>query len=125
MRRFAALVLAVCFLGLGSGGLRFAHEFEHELAHELTHAQADAASQAAGTSPADPPTHPHDHRHPHDESTCELHALLNAPLVLTQAQPLIAKSGLLVTFVRLLATPVERLRLPARIDCRGPPALMA
>ena len=122
MRRLAALALSVCFLGLGSGLLRFAHELSHELAH------ADAGSQPAASSAAPGETshghHPHPPHH-HDESSCELHAMLNAPLVLTRAPHTVNQPILLVTFLRFLPAPVERLRLPARIDCRGPPALLA
>jgi len=39
--------------------------------------------------------------------------------------PLLVQLGLFVAFLTLLATPVTRLRLPARIDCRGSPSCHA
>jgi hypothetical protein len=115
MQRVAAVLLAVCFLGLGSGVLRFAHEAEH--------ARQDATADAtlAAGLPGMPAGHNHDGRHHHNESTCELHALLNAPLALTPVVTVLVHLGLFVAFLTLLSTPVARLRLPARINCRGPP----
>ena len=110
--RVAALLLSLCFVGLGSGVLRFAHDAAH--AHD--DARVDAAARAAGL-PVDPAG-----RHAHDESNCDLHALLNAPLLAAQTVPLLVQLGLFVAFLTLLSNPVTRLRLPARIDCRGPPA---
>ena len=112
VRAPAALLASLCFLGLGSGVLRFAHDAEHARAD----ARVAAAARAAGL-PVDPAG-----RHTHDESNCDVHALLNAPLVAPQAVPLLVQFGLFVAFLTLLSTPVERLRLPARIHCRGPPA---
>ena len=116
MRRVLPLVLAACILGLGSGVLRFAHEADH--------AHADAcAEEAAGITGAHHGTHDHPlpgHHH-HDESNCDLHALLNLPLAVTPAVVLLLQFGLFVAFLTLFATPLEQLRLPTRIDCRGPP----
>jgi hypothetical protein len=111
MHRVGAAILLLCFLGLGSGALRFAHD----AAHRQHDARLEHAARAAGI-----PIEPKDH-HPHDESNCDLHALLNAPLALTNETPLLVQLGLFVAFLTLLSTPVARLRLPARIDCRGPP----
>jgi hypothetical protein len=101
MHHVAAIVLAMCFLGLGSGLLRFTHELEHAHDHDRDH----------------------DH-HPHDASNCEVHALLNAPLAVTPVVTLLVHLGVFVAFLTLLATPVARLRLPGRIDCRGPPSCL-
>jgi hypothetical protein len=114
VRRVFPLLLVACFLGLGSGLLRFAHENHH--AHE--DALADAAAQCV---PADHGGDDHQHPRRHDESTCDLHALLNAPLTVAPVVTLLVHLGLFVAFLTLLTTPLARLRLPARIDCRGPP----
>ena len=111
MRRWVAVILVTSFLGLGSGTVRFAHDFTHD----CHHAVADAAPGAA-----DPPAEPQDHDHPH-ESSCELHAVLNAPLVLAQAPSPQVELRRCVESQPLRPTPVQRLRLPTRIDCRGPP----
>lgn len=116
MRRLAAVILVMSFLGLGSGTSRWAHEFAH-------HSEPAPAEAAPGS--AHPPGDPHDHRHPHDESTCELYTLLNAPLALAQAPGPLVESGQFVAFHVLPPTPVQRLRLPTRIHCRGPPAFLA
>jgi hypothetical protein len=112
MRRVSTALLLLCFLGLGSGALRFAHD----AAHARDDARLESAARSAGL-----PVPTHD-RHPHDESNCDLHALLNAPLALTHVTPLLVQLGLFVAFLTLLTTPVTHLRLPARIDCRGPPS---
>lgn len=106
MCRVAAVVLAVSFLCLGAGLLRFAHDAAH--AHE------DAMERGAGEQGND--------RHRHDESNCEIHARLSAPLAFGPILPLLIELGLFVAFLTLLSTPLCHLRLPARIDCRGPPA---
>jgi hypothetical protein len=115
MRRLSTALLLLCFLGLGSGALRFAHD----AAHAWDDARRESAARLAGV-----PVSPHDH-HPHDETNCDLHALLNAPLALAHVTPLLVQLGLFVAFLTLLTTPVARLRLPSRIDCRGPPPCLA
>lgn len=122
MRRVAALLLVVGLLSLGSGSLDFAHELAHRLEEPPANAAAPSHDQRHD---AHHHHHPHDHRHPHDEFTCHLYALLNAPLALTQAPKMLVGVGLLVGFLTLLFTPTERLRLPTRINCRGPPASLA
>lgn len=112
MRGAAALVLALCFLGLGSGVLRFAHD----RAHASEDARLDAAARAQGL-PVDPAS-----GRQHDESNCDLHALLGAPLAVTSAVPVLVQLGLFLAFLTMLSAPVARLRLPGRIDCRGPPS---
>ena len=112
MRRLGAVVLAVCFLGLGSGALRFVHDAEH--AREDARVAADAREAGLPVDPAGP-------RH-HDESNCDLHALLSAALAVTHVVPLLVQLGLFVAFLTLLAARVDGLRLVQRIHCRGPPA---
>jgi hypothetical protein len=115
VRRVSITLLLLCFLGLGSGALRFAHD----AAHARDDARIETAARAAGV-PVDPKD-----RHPHDESNCDLHALLKAPLAVAPVIPLLVQLGLFVAFLTLLVSPVTRLRLPARIDCRGPPSCHA
>ena len=121
MRRLATLVLAACFLGLGSGWLRFAHDSVHDCLH--------AAMEAAGATHADESqdeSHRHgDGEHAHDEAACELRAVLNAALVLPQAAPPVVQAGPPLAFVTPRCQTVPGLRLPARIQCRGPPAAAA
>jgi hypothetical protein len=120
LRGAAPILLIACFLALGSGALRFAHDAQH--AREDAAAAAACEHSTAGGHGHGPDRHAHHH---HDESNCALHALLGAPLVAATAVPVLVQLGLLVAFLTLLSPPVARLRLPARIDCRGPPFCLA
>ena len=121
LRYPASILLILCYVALGSGALRFAHDAQH--------AREDAAAAAACSEPAAGGEHhsrdPHRHHPHHDESNCGTHALLGAPLLAATAVPVLVSLGLLVAFLTLLSPPVARLRLPARIDCRGPPLCRA
>ena len=110
MRRIGAIVLALCFVALGTGALRFAHD--------KAHAYADARAARSGSgSDSDPLPH-------HDETNCDLHALLNAPLMPAGAVPLLVLLGLFVAFLTLLAPQPVSVRVARRIDCRGPPSFL-
>jgi hypothetical protein len=104
MARVAAMVLAVSFLCLGTGLLRYAHDAAH-------------AREDANKTVPDP--------RPHDETNCDLHARLSAPMTAAPVLPALVLLGVFVAFLTLLPTPVAHLRLPGRIDCRGPPTLPA
>ena len=106
MQRFFALILVLCFAALGSGLARHAHE--------LQHAMEDACGAAEHSqAPADRPHH--------DASNCLLHAQLSSPLSAATAVPVLISLGLIVAFLTLLPADLPTLRLPVRIDCRGPP----
>ena len=120
LRYTAPTLLVACFLALGSGALRFAHDAQH--------AREDAARAACAEAGVGGERHSHgrDHHHRHhDDSNCALHALLGAPLLALGAVPVLVQLGVFVAFLTLLAPPLARLRLPARIDCRGPPPCRA
>jgi heme A synthase len=103
VQRLAAIVLATCFAALGTGALRFAHD--------ASHAYADARHpEGSGSVPQ------------HDETNCDLHALLNAPLMHAGAVPLLVLLGLFVAFLTVLAPQPVSVRVLSRIDCRGPPS---
>ena len=117
LRHAALILLITCFLALGSGALRFAHDAQH--------AREDAAAPACSEPAGGGEGHSHGSRRHHDEKNCALHALLSAPLLAATAVPVLVQMGLLVAFLTLLSPPVAQLRLPARIDCRGPPLCRA
>ena len=119
LRSAAPIVLIACFLALGSGALRFAHDAQH--ARE--DAGVSCTEGAGGGEPHSQGHGPH-HRH-HDASNCALHALLGAPLLAATAVPVLVQLGLAAAFLALLSPPAAQLRLPARIDCRGPPSCPA
>jgi hypothetical protein len=97
------------FIALGSGLVEYAHNAQH--------AREDAAlAQARGHSAPDVPIPVH------NDSNCAVHAQLHAPAVSQPVVTLLIFAGLLVAFVTQLATPLVSVRIPARIDCRGPPA---
>jgi hypothetical protein len=114
MRQVAALVLAVCFLTLGSGAAEYLHNAQHE--------REDAAS-AAGDRAGAPAGHPDDHPAGplHNDTNCRTHAILHSPLLTGGWVPLLVFLGLFVAFLTLLPRSLTSLRLPLRIDCRGPP----
>ena len=117
-RRAAPFLLIACYLALGSGALRFAHDAQHS--------REEAAAATACSEPAGRGGHhshgPDGHHRPHhDESNCATHALLGAPLLAATTVPVLIQIGLLVAFLTLISPPVAQMRLPARIDCRGPP----
>ena len=97
------------FIALGSGGVEYAHNAEH--------AREDAAiavTRGHSTPGAPLPVH--------NDSNCPVHAQLHAPAVSQPVITLLIFAGLLVAFLTQLATPLISLRIPARIDCRGPPS---
>jgi hypothetical protein len=110
VRRLVAIVLALGFAALGSGAL--------ERLHNAHHAAEDLKAFLAARSSGQPnPKLP-----AHDESNCPVHVQLHLPaLPVVIAPPAmklerIARDAAPAPVVRVLA------RLPARIDCRGPPA---
>jgi hypothetical protein len=95
---------------LGSGAV--------EYIHNLQHAREDAAVQEAFAKAGMPVPDIPDH----DDSNCDIHAQLHFPLLPIAWVPLLIGLGLLVAFLTLLAPRLVSQRVPARIDCRGPPA---
>jgi hypothetical protein len=108
VRRNVAILLLMCFLGLGTGALQYLHELQHA----AEDARMDAAAKAAGL-----PVLPHQH----DESNCEFCAQLHLQFVSIGWVPILICLGLLVAFLSLLDSPLIPRLIPVRIDCRGPP----
>ena len=104
MRRLASIFLLASVALLGSGAMGFLHD--------LSHAIQDR--QAAAAHPGDPAP-------VHNEANCLVHAILRAPGLAAGAVPLLVYFGLLVAFLTLLAPRPVSVRVPLRIDCRGPP----
>jgi hypothetical protein len=109
MRRVPAILLLLCFLGLGTGAMEYFHEQEH--ARE--DARLDAIAKAAGVPV---PAH-----HEHDDSNCPVHAQLHLPLISIGWIPILVCLGLWIGFLTLLATPLIPRPVFTCIDCRGPP----
>ncbi len=109
VRRLPAIILLFAFGALGSGALSYWHEAEH-YSEDLAFA---AAVKAAGLPEQAPPAH--------DETNCDFHAQLHIPLAVASWVPLLVLLGLFVAFLTLISTPLVSQRIPARIDCRGPP----
>lgn len=119
MSRGIPILLFACFAALGSGLLRYAHD--------AVHARQDAREEARlvatrGDAPSTPAPVPAPAPRHHDETNCDLHAQLNAPLMHATAVPLLVFLGLFVAFLTLLAPPLVTQRVITRLDCRGPPA---
>ena len=105
--RLAAIALLVSVVGLASGGL--------EYAHNLTHAAEDQACGGGG----DGPDGGHSH---HDATDCLLHAHLHAPLASAAPAPPPLFQGLADLALPPQVVPRVSSRVPARLDCRGPPS---
>jgi hypothetical protein len=116
MLRPAAILLACAFGLLGSGLLRHVHAHAHEL-QDRAAGHCHAAHDDCSNAPADAGDRPL-----HDETNCELHASLAAPIVSAGFVPLLICLGLFVAFLTQVEPPLDPQRTPARVDCRGPPA---
>src|SRR4029453_15083060 len=86
VRRTGAILLLFAFLGLGSGALSWLHNLAHE--QEDTVAAADLPAGSGQPSPL-----------PHDETNCNLHAMLRAPIASTGCVPLLVLIGLFLACV--------------------------
>jgi len=105
VRRALIILAALWFLALGTGAVEYAHNAQH--------ARDDAKLAHADKSiPV------------HDDTNCPVHAQLHVPPVQPPVIALLVCLGLLVAFVTQLASPLVLVRVPARIDCRGPPVLV-
>lgn len=114
-RRLASILLLLWFAALGTGVLEYVHNLQHE---------ADDARAAAMLAPTRSPIGQHAPVAPvHDDTNCPIHAQLHMPLLTAGWVPLLVCLGLFVAFLTVLASPLVSHRCPARIDCRGPPAL--
>jgi hypothetical protein len=107
--RRLSILLALWFAVLGTGGL----EYLHNLDHIREDARVTAAANAEGRpTPAAPI---------HDDSNCDVHAQLHAPLLAGHCVPPL----LVLTHFVPFEPPVNILPVcrgtPERIDCRGPP----
>jgi hypothetical protein len=109
VRIVLAMLIAAWFLALGTGAVKYAHNAQHacEDAHHAQHHHDDGAPP--------PPVH--------DETNCQFHAQLNSPIIAMPVLVLLIGAGLLVAFLTELPRSSVTLRIPSRIDCRGPPAL--
>jgi hypothetical protein len=112
VKRWTSILLLGCFLCIGTGVL----EFVHDLQHQAEDVRADAMARAAGR--------PIQH-HEHDESNCDVCAQLHMAIIVYHWVPLLVLLGLLVAFLTQLDTPLIPLPMPARLSCRGPPAVFA
>jgi hypothetical protein len=109
VRRVAAILLMLSFLGLGSGVL----EYLHNLQHEREDAAEPKLARAAGL-----PEQPHK---THDQTNCEFHAQLHVLMLSSGWVPLLVLLGVFIACLTTLAEPLVGQRIPLRIDCRGPP----
>lgn len=104
----AAIILALAFLGLGTG----VFQHLHELQHRWEDARADAVASASG-KPIEP--------HHHDESNCDVHAQILLAFFLQSCALIVHCVGALVTFLILFDLQCVAKQVARRPDCRGPP----
>lgn len=105
MQRFAAILLLLCYVALGSGAA--------EYLHNAAHAAEDVASGIIAG--------PSGHLPIHDESNCPIHAQLHLCCMAVSWMPLLVFLGLFVAFLTLLAVRLPPGRVALDIPCRGPP----
>lgn len=107
VKRTFAILAVVWFLALGTGAAEYLHNAQH--------AREDAQRARRGDDRSSPV---------HDDTNCPVHSQLHQPLVATPAVPLLICAGLFIAFLSQLPTSIVSIRVPARIDCRGPPVLV-
>jgi hypothetical protein len=108
MHRLAAIFVVVWFLALGSGLVGRAHDRQH--------AREDAVRAAVAQGKGAPkPVE-------HNDTNCFFHAQLHMPAVSAGWVPVLICLGLWIAFVTQLASSLVSCHVPARLDCRGPPA---
>ena len=126
MHRFGSILLAISFTLLGSGALEHVHNLDHAArdAACAAHEAPEGPGHACEAAPGHPDGAHGDHPAPapgHDESNCDIHAQLQAPLVAAGWVPVLVCLGLFVAFLTLLSPRLTPQRVPLRTDCRGPP----
>ena len=118
MLRVPAILLVVALTLLGSGAARYGHERVHA-AEDAVAATASIAHHGCEPGPGDVPRPAHPPRH--DASNCLTHAQLAMPLAADGAPPVLLSLGLSTAVPSVIAPRPVHARVPARIDCRGPP----
>jgi hypothetical protein len=113
VRCLAGILLLLTFASTGSGALARLHDLAHARQDHHGHGHDDGDHEHV-PAPAQPV---------HDETNCELHAMLRAPLMAGTTVPVLILLGLFAAFLTQLAPRLHSQRVPARIDCRGPPVL--
>ena len=110
MRRFAAILLLLVFGLLGTGVVEYLHHQQHELEDEL------AAPEFSQSHPDQTPRHQE-----HDDSNCEFHRVMHAPILSAGFVPLLICMGLFVAFLSQIAPELVSQRTTFTCTCRGPP----
>jgi hypothetical protein len=107
--RFAAVILVLFYLALGSGAI--------ESLHNAQHAAEDAKRLAAAGNSGQTPQYPTHH----DENNCPVHLQLHLSVMAVGWVPLLVCLGLFVAFLTELpvSLPAQQRRLV--LPCRGPP----
>src|SRR6476661_2347519 len=101
VKRGIPVLLILCFGALGSGLLRYAHDAVHALQDGRETAPVFSSNRTDATrAPAPTPAPRH-----HDETNCDLHARLSAPLMSASVVPVLVCLGLFVAFLSLLPPP--------------------
>jgi hypothetical protein len=111
--RFAAILLASWFAVLGTGAAEYLHNLEHAAPDTPVgvsrSANADADDQSSPASPLP------------DDNNCDVHAQLHLPLMAAHWTPPLELLAGSAPLAREIVESLISTRVPARIDCRGPP----
>jgi hypothetical protein len=111
MRRIAAILCILALSGVASGGLDYLHRGQHQ---DQANAWLAAVSAAAKTKIPALPSRPED-------SNCLVCVVLHMVLAAEGAVAPILTLTLLAIAGRLLPLIAADVRIPIRIECRGPP----
>jgi len=105
VRRVASLLLLTAILFTGSGLARYLHELDH-----LAGRPTASVAKILGIAEVG-----------HDESTCSICLNLHMPALANSIIASLICLGIFTAFLTQLAPRLLSQRIPARIDCRGPP----
>ena len=112
--RFPGYLLSVLFVLLSTGALKFLHNLAHVQSPAIAAAQVCSAAQGGPSEPA-PLTL-------ENERDCLLHLMLGAPLLSQAGESAIVWEHASQWVLPPAQSEPPEGRIPARVDCRGPPS---
>jgi hypothetical protein len=110
VRCLTALLLALCFMALGTGSLEYLHALDHDR-------EDVALAKSLDAPPGHLPAHP-----VHDDTNCLLHAQLHMPMISIGWAPFLICVGLFIAMALLAAPRLSPQRAAVPANTRGPPS---
>ena len=109
MFRCASILLLLTFTATGTGTLHFLHHLEHH--HHVAPVSNEDRMSAKDCDDDG-----------HDESTCAVCSVLHMQVTADNPSTSLVSLGLTVAFLSQIEPRLGAQRVPASVDCRGPPA---